>query len=70
MNVFSKAQPAILSYQQLVSKCAMVGEVDSTVRDLWAICTPMPYGEKRILFPENFFKWAEQLNIKYDGVVV
>lgn len=58
-----KQKPTILSYQELVRKCALVGMIDDSVNDLWKLCTPMPYGNKRILFPHTFLKWAEQAKL-------
>jgi hypothetical protein len=62
MNL-SKSKPAILSYQELVHKCSLVGMIDDSVNDLWKLCTPLPAGNKRILFPHNFLKWAEQAKL-------
>lgn len=59
----NKPKPVILSYDELVRKCSVIGLIDDSVMDLWNLCTPMPYGYKRILFPHNFLKWAEQAKL-------
>lgn len=63
MELIQKPKPAILSFDELVRKCSLVGIVDSTVYDLWKIMTPLPAGNKKILFPEMFFKWTEQARL-------
>lgn len=61
--ILQKPKPAILSYEELVRKCSLVGLVDDSVMDLWKIMTPLPSGNKKILFPEMFFKWTEQAHL-------
>lgn len=61
--LISKPKPAILSFEELVRKCSLVGLVDDSVTDLWNMMIPLPAGNKKILFPEMFFKWTEQARL-------
>lgn len=58
-------KPTFLTLEELKKRCSLVGLVDDTVMDLWKSMTPMPYGERRILFPSTFLKWAEQARLYY-----